>query len=249
MRLGDSRGGLLKIQTTLLRNRIARRVSFLAFTSALLPLLLLGLTSLHQVSEELEQGILDRLDQEVRRSSTVVAQRLHRVETQLRGLTSRFNVSGHKLGSEIGLELLDKPARLSPEELRIIQEHPVVGARILEPIRAYKSALPIVLHHNERFDGKGYPDGLSGEDIYLHARIFAVADTYDAMASDRPYRAGMLRIKAVEIIRREAGRQFDPVVVDAFLKVMTAESRSKVATERLDTVEPAPTLSTDLTSS
>lgn len=138
----------------------------------------------------------------------------------------------HDIGKlAIPLDILDKPGRLTPDELRVIQEHPVVGARILEPIGAYKSALPIVRHHHERFDGKGYPDRLAGTEIHLHARIFAVADTYDAMISDRPYRSGMPQPRAVEIIRREAGRQFDPTVVEAFLEVMTAVSRTQVAVE------------------
>jgi HD-GYP domain-containing protein (c-di-GMP phosphodiesterase class II) len=80
--------------------------------------------------------------------------------------------------------------------------------------------IPIVLQHHERFDGKGYPDNLSGDTISLGARILAVADTFDAMTSDRPYRAGMDELHAINEIRNQSGHQFDPIVVKAFLTLM-----------------------------
>jgi HD-GYP domain-containing protein (c-di-GMP phosphodiesterase class II) len=101
--------------------------------------------------------------------------------------------------------------------------HVRIGARILEPIGAYADVLPIVLHHHEWFDGTGYPDGLAGEAISLGARIFAAADCYDALISDRPYRPGMERERVIEIIKQGTGRQFDPQVVQAFLQVMSQE--------------------------
>jgi HD-GYP domain-containing protein (c-di-GMP phosphodiesterase class II) len=81
----------------------------------------------------------------------------------------------------------------------------------------------MVLHHHERFDGKGYPDGLSGDEIDIGARILAVADVFDAIKSDRPYRKGMALERVIDIITEEAGRQFDPDVVDVFLAVMGQE--------------------------
>jgi HD-GYP domain-containing protein (c-di-GMP phosphodiesterase class II) len=98
-----------------------------------------------------------------------------------------------------------------------------MGARILEPIAAYAHAIPIVLHHHEHFNGKGYPDGLAGEKISLGARILAVADVYDALVSDRPYRSGMDQERVIQIITEEAGKQFDPDVVQAFLQVTREE--------------------------
>ncbi len=89
--------------------------------------------------------------------------------------------------------------------------------RILEPISAYEDVLPIVSQHHEKFNGKGYPYGLSGEDISLGARILAVADVYDAVVSDRPYRDGWVEEKAIKMITGEAGSHFDPKVVKAFL--------------------------------
>jgi putative nucleotidyltransferase with HDIG domain len=120
-------------------------------------------------------------------------------------------------------EILDKPGRLTPDEAKQMRLHVRIGARILEPIAAYADVIPIVLQHHEWFDGTGYPDGLAGEAINLGARIFAVADCYDALVSNRPYRPGMEPERVIEVIKQGAGRQFDPSVVQAFLKVMSRE--------------------------
>jgi putative nucleotidyltransferase with HDIG domain len=123
--------------------------------------------------------------------------------------------------------ILDKNGKLTSEEYAMIQEHPDRGARILEPISSYAEMIPIVLQHHERFDGKGYPGRLAGHMISLGARIMAVADTYDAMTSERPYRSGMEVSFVLKEIRKEAGRQFDPEVVQAFLKVMSLNDVNK----------------------
>jgi putative nucleotidyltransferase with HDIG domain len=121
-------------------------------------------------------------------------------------------------------EILDKPGRLTPEERTIIEQHPRDGVRILEPIADFAPLLPIVLEHHERIDGKGYPDGKRGQDIHPLARILAVADVYDALVSDRPYRSGLATAAAIDLIRTGAGTQFDPVVVDVFLRVVTTRA-------------------------
>ena len=120
--------------------------------------------------------------------------------------------------------ILDKPGRLTDEELRCMRSHVQIGVRILEPIVAYGEVMPIVLQHHERFDGKGYPHGIAGDAIDPYARIFSVADCYDAQVSDRPYRAGMDRRQVIENISRDAGHAFDPRVVEAFLLVMARET-------------------------
>jgi putative nucleotidyltransferase with HDIG domain len=125
-------------------------------------------------------------------------------------------------------EILDKPGKLSDEELRIMRQHPGVGATILEPIGAYAEAIPIVGQHHEWFDGTGYPGGLAGEAINEGARIFAVADVYDALRSDRPYRAGLDRDRVIAYIRERSGSQFDPKVVEAFLAVIAQEDAGLV---------------------
>ena len=126
----------------------------------------------------------------------------------------------HDIG-KIGIpnELLEKPGKLNLEESSLIQTHPEIGARILEPIKAYRAFIPAIREHHERFDGKGYPAGKKGKEICLKARIIAIADVYDACAYDRPYRTGMGHNKVIEIIRKGAGSDFDPEVVAAFLKV------------------------------
>jgi len=122
-------------------------------------------------------------------------------------------------------DILDKPDKLTDEEVRLMHEHVRIGARILEPVSACADVIPIVLQHHECFDGSGYPHGLSGEAINLGARIFAVADYFDALTSDRPYRPGMDQKDVIESIKKEAGRQFDPKVVQAFLKIMVQEDQ------------------------
>jgi putative nucleotidyltransferase with HDIG domain len=131
----------------------------------------------------------------------------------------------HDLG-KIGVpaEILDKPGKLTQEEEEIMHQHARLGARILEPISAYADVIPIVLQHHERFGGNGYPDGISGRVISLGARIFAVADSFDAMTSDRPYRKALERERAIEIIKKESGKQFDPDIVEVFLEVIAQEA-------------------------
>ena len=120
--------------------------------------------------------------------------------------------------------ILDKPGKLTEEEFAVIRRHPSKGGEILEPIPNLQKVIPLVSQHHERFDGKGYPNGLSGESISLHARILAVADVYDALFSDRPYRPGWSREKVLAYTRENAGQQFDPEVVEAFLRIEARRS-------------------------
>jgi putative nucleotidyltransferase with HDIG domain len=131
----------------------------------------------------------------------------------------------HDIG-KIGVpaDILDKTGKLSEREKDFIREHVRWGARILEPIAAFADILPIVLQHHEHFDGSGYPEGLAGEAIHLNARIFAVADTFDALTSHRPYREAMSTEQAIEIIIQGSGSQFDPKVVRAFLDIIAEEA-------------------------
>jgi HD-GYP domain-containing protein (c-di-GMP phosphodiesterase class II) len=125
----------------------------------------------------------------------------------------------HDVG-KIGVSeaVLQKEGKLTDDEFREIKKHPVVGAEILSSIKQLKAALPGIRYHQERYDGKGYPEGLSGECIPLFARIIAVADTFDAMTSDRPYRKALPDQTALGEIERCAGAQFDTVCVKAFMK-------------------------------
>lgn len=124
----------------------------------------------------------------------------------------------HDIG-KIGVPtpILDKPGRLSDEERAIIQRHPEIGVQILQPLPVFASILPIVRSHHERVDGTGYPDRLAGDDIPWLARITAVADVFDALRTDRPYRPGMSIEQTLAIMIADTGRAFDARVVDALL--------------------------------
>lgn len=161
-------------------------------------------------------------------------------DSYTRGHSERVALMARRLGREIGLPfdecerlylagllhdvgkisipdtLLRKPGRLSDGETQTFRSHPDAAWAILQELAALRHVLPGVLHHHERFDGQGYPDRLAGESIPLDARILAVCDSYDAMTSDRPYRQGMPHDQAVDVLRTEAGSQFDPRVIAAF---------------------------------
>jgi HD-GYP domain-containing protein (c-di-GMP phosphodiesterase class II) len=115
--------------------------------------------------------------------------------------------------------ILFKPEPLGEEERRLMEQHPVIGWRILRGIDFLGVAKEVVRHHHERWDGLGYPDGLAGDEIPFAARVFAVADTLDALTTDRPYRAALELGTARGIVERGAATQFDPEVVDAFGRV------------------------------
>ncbi|MBI5587465.1 MAG: GAF domain-containing protein [Deltaproteobacteria bacterium] len=119
--------------------------------------------------------------------------------------------------------ILDKPGRLTEEELKIMRQHPAKGAEILAPIKELKRIVPAIRHHHESYDGTGYPEGLKGESIPLGARILTVADTVDAMGADRPYRKGRTRDEIMAELKRCSGTQFDPAIVDAYLRILKAK--------------------------
>jgi HD-GYP domain-containing protein (c-di-GMP phosphodiesterase class II) len=135
-------------------------------------------------------------------------------------------VSGllHDVG-KIGVPdgILRKDGKLTDEEFSVIKQHPRMGWHILTPLHSLSHVLPGVLHHHERVDGRGYPDGLAGENIPINARILAVADSYDAMTSNRAYRAGLPRQRAIDILNDCAGTQWDEEIVRAFIASMAAE--------------------------
>jgi HD-GYP domain-containing protein (c-di-GMP phosphodiesterase class II) len=127
----------------------------------------------------------------------------------------------HDIG-KVGVpeHILCKEGPLTGEEWTVMRNHPVVGAQIIAPITFLTGAVELIRHHHERFDGSGYPDGLRAEEIPLAARIFAVADSFDAMTSDRPYRGAMRVDRALAEIDGGAGTQFDPQVVRVFVRMI-----------------------------
>jgi HD-GYP domain-containing protein (c-di-GMP phosphodiesterase class II) len=124
----------------------------------------------------------------------------------------------HDIG-KVGIpeHILCKAGPLSVDEWTVMRNHPIIGAQIVAPIAFLADAVDLIRHHHERFDGSGYPDGLAHEEIPLAARIFAVADSFDAMTSDRPYRGAIGLEPALEELRAGAGTQFDPEIVRVFV--------------------------------
>ena len=101
-----------------------------------------------------------------------------------------------------------------------MKTHPEVGVKMIEKVHFLKPAIPYILNHHERWDGKGYPNGLAGEDIPIEGRLLAVVDTFDAITSNRPYRKGQSMEKAIDEIKKNSGTQFDPTIVEVFLKAV-----------------------------
>ncbi len=129
----------------------------------------------------------------------------------------------HDIG-KIGVpeSILRKPRSLTEEEWAIMRRHPVTGAQIVAPLEFFDDGAVILRHHHERLDGSGYPDGLTGEGIPLGARVVAVADVYDALTSDRPYRAALTHPEAIQVLHGEGGRTLDRRLVALFVEVLEA---------------------------
>ncbi len=183
--------------------------------------------------DRLSVGALQALARTVDAKSAWTAGHSERVTRLAQALASELELSAvdqdclyrggllHDIG-KLGVreETLDWPGKLNDEQWEEIKRHPEIGVEILEPIPAFHDILPIVRYHHERWDGAGYPTGLAGEDIPLLARVVAVADVYDALTSDRPYRAGMPREKAIQIIEEGSGTQFDATIVPVLRRAL-----------------------------
>ncbi len=155
--------------------------------------------------------------QRVKEYSLVIGQKLGLDKDSLEHL--QLAAVLHDVG-KIGIRdaVLLKQARLDDEEFKLMCQHAEFGARVLEHIRTLEAVIPGIKYHHERYDGKGYPERLKNGEIPLIARIIAVADTYDAMTTTRPYRKGLSPEVAIEELKRHAGTQFDPQVVEAFVQ-------------------------------
>jgi len=166
-----------------------------------------------------ERGSRDQRHAEsVARLAAVIAAEMRMEDEEIH----QIRVAG--LLHDIGLvtvpqEIINKRDQLSAEEWRRIKEHPEVGETILKHIASLEGFLPVVRHHHEHFDGAGYPDGLTKEQIPLGARILAVADAFQAMISERPYRRALTTDEALNELQMSSGTQFDPVVVDVFVSL------------------------------
>lgn len=128
----------------------------------------------------------------------------------------------HDIGKwAVPSEIIEKPGPLDERELRMMRVHPIAGVQMIQDVKILEPAFDVIRYHHEKWDGTGYPYGLFGEDIPLPARIFAVADVFDALTADRPYRKRAFTFdEAVEVIRKDRGTHFDPEVADVFLDVV-----------------------------
>jgi len=148
----------------------------------------------------------------------MLAHQMHLDEKQIESL--KYASMLHDAGKvDIPLEILTKTSKLTPQEYRIIKRHPVTGAQILRHLQILRPVIPIIMHHHEKYNGTGYPSRLKKGQIPQGARIMAVADAFEAMVYGRPYRERMDIPSAIKEIKKKSGTQFDPRVVEAFLKV------------------------------
>lgn len=176
------------------------------------------MTSLAQVVEAKDETTRGHLDRTTK-YGMALAERIDPALAAEPELAHGFFL--HDIG-KVGIpeHILGKAGPLDDEEWSVMRSHPLIGAQIVEPIRFLEGAVDVIRHHHERFDGRGYPEGLEGDDIPIAARIFAVADSFDAMTSDRPYRDALAIDRALDEISGGAGTQFDPAVVTEFLDLM-----------------------------
>ena len=153
----------------------------------------------------------------VKRMSLKIAMKMGFSEDRIESL--EYGALLHDIG-KIGIkdEVLQKPGPLSPEEYQYIQEHPLIGVKIVEGVEFFQDKIPMIRHHHEHFDGSGYPDGLAGEAIPLEARIITVPDAFDAMTSLRPHRGVMPLEDVLTEFEKCKGKQFDPQVLEIFLR-------------------------------
>lgn len=191
------------------------------------------LSQKNKALEKLSVGIIETLartleakdqyteghSQRVADYATLVAQKLGLDQATIQNIQLASLL--HDIG-KIGIpeKILHKPARLNDEEFEYIKSHPTIAARMLEPLDILKPLVSWIEFHHERYDGKGYPRGISGNAIPLGARIISVADSFDAMTSDRPYRYAMDKDMALYEIKINAGTQFDPAIAKVFSKII-----------------------------
>jgi HD-GYP domain-containing protein (c-di-GMP phosphodiesterase class II) len=155
-----------------------------------------------------------------------IGEQMHLNEKQIESL--KYASLLHDAGKvDIPVEILTKTGKLTPHEYKIIRSHPIRGAKILRSLQVLRPAIPIILHHHERYNGTGYPSRLKKGQIPIGARIMAVADAFEAMVYGRPYRERMNFASAIREIKKKSQTQFDPKVVEAFLRTIKTSKIKK----------------------
>jgi putative nucleotidyltransferase with HDIG domain len=189
--------------------------------------------ALAQLMEERDPSTQDHL-RRVHRLCIGVGKSLEMSDTSLETLAAAALL--HDIGKiSVPENILNKPGTLTAVEMDRVKRHPIVGAEIVQALPFRHALAPLVRHHHERWDGDGYPDGLTGERIPLGARILATVDCYDALTSDRPYRKALDHREAAAFLEREAGAMFDPDVVDALLDYLEARRPALAGGSTVDT--------------
>lgn len=156
----------------------------------------------------------------------MIAQQLHLPVEEIKNI--KMAAFLHDLGKlEIPGEILLKNGKLDQREWNIIKQHPRWGSNMLVSFPRFQKIIPWILHHHERYDGSGYPDGLAGEDIPLGARIIAIADSFDAMISQRPYKKSLTINEALNELRANKGKQFDPGLTEIFIQIIEGKYLGK----------------------
>ena len=177
--------------------------------------------ALSQAVEAKDPNIKRHLERVIK-YATLIGEKLNFKEEDMEAL--RFGAILHDIGKiGINVDILLKPGRLTPEEFLQIKKHPEIGTEIIKGVEFLKKVEPIILHHHERYDGKGYPEGLKGDEIPLLARVVTIVDSYEAMTSNRPYKKAKSKKEAIEELKKEKGKQFDPNIVDTFLSILEKE--------------------------
>lgn len=209
-------------RTALLVSELRKTNSDLVSTSAQLAMLNEGLIRALSQAIDLRDPYVEGHSQQVARYAVMIAREMNLDEDR----TERVRRAAllHDLG-KIGIpdSILLKSGRLSRQEYELIKRHAPLGAELIEKLQPLSELAPFIRYHHERFDGHGYPEGLSGERIPLEARILSLADTIEAMASDRPYRPAQPAVRILAEVRAQAGAQFDPDVIAAFERVLDRE--------------------------
>jgi len=214
---------LLKtVDTALQKNRLARERENIRLFEALEAAHFDAMKALAQAIEAKDHYTRGHCDRMVE-YAVAIAKGLGLSEMERKVL--RYAAALHDIG-KIGIPetILNKAGKLTEEEYTIMKAHPEKGAEIIRGVSFLAPVAPLIYHHQERYDGKGYPDGLVGDEIPLGSRIVAVLDTFDAMTSDRPYRRALSLERAIAELKLFSKQQFDPLVVDVFLRVLRERS-------------------------